>query len=102
IHFADHNYVPYDKHASPELQTLGTTAHGMQQLPNVQADIGALRSHRCEQMRGVLGEQTFTYDDFRTILHSHEVSSVRLHGLGPNGTNIAQACDLYLRNRRLP
>lgn len=101
--FADHNYTPKDGHCSPDLQCIGITNTGLrivhQTLERWQPDqmeIRKLENQRSERIKSVFGANTLTYVDFRRALHSDRVSEVLIHALGPQGTNISQAAQLYV------
>lgn len=97
IHFADHNLVrDGERDSSLKLTTVGTTPHGINQLPRNIGDIDVLRKNRSDAMKRILGSDVFTYVELRELLRSGKGGFARLHALGPNGTNIAQASRMYL------
>lgn len=99
VGFADHQYVPsQSEHASPELATIGTTEHGLGILSAhaSHADLQGLQRERNERMHALLGPDMFTHIDMRDLLQSPKARSVRIHALGPQGTNIQQVADQYV------
>jgi hypothetical protein len=98
VGFVDHQYIRDPDGADAlALRTIGTTPHGLHQLETAQMpSIAHLRRERSDRMKKVVGTDIVTYEDFRQILASERVNRVRLHALGPQGTNIAQASAMYL------
>jgi hypothetical protein len=99
--FVDHQYIRDPGGADAlTLRTIGTTAHGLRQTEasSTRPTTAVLERERSESMKAVMGSDIVTNHDLRQILASPAVEHVRLHALGPQGTNIAQASELYLRN----
>lgn len=102
IHFIDHNLVTEpNRSSSLKLTTIGTTKHGLEQLPFIHQNIVALRNERSKKMKEALGNDIITYVDFRRYLQSEKAGDITLQALGPHGTNIAQASELYLQSQGL-
>jgi len=96
VHFADHQYMPAEDRGTLMLHTVGTTAHGLQQLPRPSTDLAALQRERSARAHELLGDDLPTCYDIRDLLASDQVRRVRLHALGPRGTNIQQASEQYI------
>ncbi|MBI3618593.1 hypothetical protein HY213_00990 [Candidatus Peregrinibacteria bacterium] len=98
IHFIDHQYVPRSDHASPALLTVGTTNHGLDMLPQEPAviDIDALVERRSRMIKSLVSPAVVTNADIRALLRSEATRLVRIHVLGPVGTNCAQASNQYV------
>lgn len=99
--FADHNYVLDEEHAGLLLNLVGTTRHGLERLKlaNVgkrKEDLPKLIAERSEKIKEVLGKDVFTYADLRKALQSLEGQQIRVHALGPDGTNISQVAREYV------
>lgn len=101
--FVDHHYVrARDGLSSLELQTVGATEHGLQSLSlDHEAPLRLLQKERSRQIKHVIGEDVFTYLDLREALRSSHVSHIRMHALGPAGTNIHQASERYIARHGL-
>lgn len=100
VHFADVLYMHRSDHISPELLTVGTTAHGLSMLAPEKINQTMAQQVREKSMHDKL-RLTFTYADMRRVLHHRDFTSVRIHGLGPRGTNIEQVCHQYLKCNEL-
>ncbi len=99
-HFVDHTYLPGGKHESPVLHTIGTTSHGLSMLGDLgERNLSAMQEGRSAAQRRILGAQALTYVDMERILHSPQWKHIRLHALGPRGTNIVQASEQYLASK---
>lgn len=96
IAFADYSYVPSPGHASPELQVVGTTPNGLETVAPIAAGLDArsLARLRDERSHRLLGGM-ITPEEVRTILRSTS-ARIRLHALGPSGTNIERAAKEYI------
>ncbi len=97
-HFVDHNYVPSELDEGLDLQTVGTTTHGLSQLSVGEVTAARNREAIAARQRGMrqeLGQKAVTYVDVRRILAATGVKSVPIHALGPAGTNIEKAATLY-------
>ncbi len=96
-HFVDHNYVPSELDEGLDLQTVGTTEHGLAQLNVRPAQPQNVRVAIADRQKGLhreLGPKAMTYVDFRRVL-ARAVGTVPIHALGPAGTNIEKAALLY-------
>ncbi len=87
--------------ATPILHCVGIAKHGIKVLADVDKlennsaiDPEEIRSQRINTIFGHL----ITPVDFRRILRSNLVRNIRIHVLGPVGTNISQAARKYAEN----
>lgn len=103
--FADHHYRPCPNHQSPALFTVGTTARALAALallhgPTAGATARAAEDRR-QSMRLRHGEKFIDDALLSRVLRSCSGATIRLHSLGPEGTNIAKAGRLFLRRHGL-
>jgi hypothetical protein len=99
VSFVDHQYVPHATHASPEIKTIGTTAHGLAAVNavHVGSNLPWLQRCRAKALKAVCGAAMHSPMDMRSTLHSSGVEKIRIHALGPKGTNIQQVADQYVQ-----
>lgn len=102
-YFVDHQYTMVPNHESRVLHTIGTTRHGLETLGEWRGGWNIEGAER-KRARGIEQAQgpVFTYLELRRLLHPQKFRKVILHGLGPSGTNISQACVEYASQRHLP
>ena len=102
--FVDHHYRPCVYHQSPALFTVGTTAHVLSSLqPHWCSPAASARAveERRLFMRRRHGKSHVDDAPLSHILRSSRGTTVRLHCLGPEGTNISKAGRLFLRRHGL-
>lgn len=91
---------PQNSSLSTILQCVGITQHGIEVLTqenDTKAQVVKgqnLEQKRSDRIKRVLGD-IITPVDFRNILRSKQVKKINIHVLGPAGTNISQAAQLY-------
>lgn len=102
--FADHVYVPERHCGPPALFTVGTTtrafAHLLASKPSLPG-LETCRKQRHERLKVRFGSVFLSDMDVVETLQSAAVQEIRLHGLGPLGTNIAQCCEYFTETNGL-
>lgn len=97
--FSDHHYVPSPDHESPRLFVVGTTRAGIDHLqPGSNRAAMEQRARRGESLRQRSNGRLVGPDRFGDILRSPAVRQIRIHGLGPAGTNIARCCEWLVQH----
>jgi hypothetical protein len=101
--FLDHHYSARSAEEPPELFCVGSTYAAVEQLlayrPLVDADTA--RRARRERAQTVFGYDRLDDGSLLRVLGNSSVSRIRMHGLGPPGTNISQACHRFLDAHKL-
>ncbi|MCO6430803.1 MAG: hypothetical protein J5J00_08070 [Deltaproteobacteria bacterium] len=95
-YFADHHYAP--RGGSRELFTIGTSAFGIDLICQADPETAAAASGKRRESEESIFANEVNCFQFRDFLRSSQVQKIELHALGPKGTNIAQASELYLRS----
>jgi len=91
--FSDHHYYPVANHESPGFFVIGTTRAGADHLKQVsERAVMEHRTRRGEALRQQSHGRLVGPDRFGDVLRSPAVRQIRIHGLGPEGTNIARCC----------
>jgi len=100
----DHSYTNDSSHESPQLFPIGITEKGLKEvLPRMEERnlIPNLVAERSRHIREVVGNDIIPYGDFRQLFHHEGVQEIRIHALGPEGTNISQVATKYIRDHNI-
>lgn len=91
-------YQPTPNHESPSLHVIGIANQGLDIISNSPSSLMQTVTEKMAcQRRKILGKGILTNDYFRSILKSRSVDRIIAHALGPQGTNIAQAMEQYIK-----
>lgn len=101
-----HVYMPIANHQSPSIHVIGISNKGLRILseskpqPNeslIQEMARIRRNALAGDLLYLRQEGRLSNDEFRNILRSQSVRKIIAHALGPVGTNISQAMELYIK-----
>lgn len=94
-----HLYSPGAGHESSRVHVVGIANQGLEIVRNSPIEVGGqLEKEIAARRREVLGPDRLSNEEFRAILRSRSVRKIIAHALGPAGTNIAQAMELYIKS----